>query len=68
MGLTFSLYITTLQWPITVDSLSDKIRKAEAEKEPLKASDIFASESEEESSSSDDSDSYQNSEDEAGTK
>ena len=49
--------------------LLDKIRKAEAEKEPLKASDVFTSESEEECSSSDASDSDQrDSDDEAGAK
>ena len=48
---------------------SDKIRKAEAEKEkkePLKASDVFSSESEEEGSSSEESDSTQGDSDDEG--
>lgn len=48
---------------------SDKIRKAEAEKEkkePLKASDVFSSESEEEGTSSEDSDSAQGDSDDEG--
>ena len=61
------MYIRTY---FSIVTLSDKIRKAESEKETLKAADVFKSESEEEySSGGEGSDTYQqDTDDEAGTK